>query len=304
MDEEIVAIYCLCDDFLSARRHREDPQRAMSDAEVMTTALVAARFFGGNVEKARGMLHQPRYIPRMLSKSRLNRRIHALAEPFETLFHILAERFTRENALAAEPNRYLIDSFPVPVCDNIRIRRCRLYPLQWQPPALREAWLAEHFGEPPPPGRPATPVLYRGYIASKRRYFYGVRVHLLTTATGQPVECLIAAGSIPDVSMLPSYRFDLPEGSQVLGDKGYNDYREEEFLESAGVSLCPARKKNSRRPVSAGIQYVRDQARKAIETSISVMEQALPRHIHAVTPVGFELKVFLFVLAYSISFVI
>lgn len=29
---------------------------------------------------------------------------------------------------------------------------------------------------------------YRGYIASKKRYFYGVRVQLLTTKSGIPVE--------------------------------------------------------------------------------------------------------------------
>ena len=78
MDEQIIAVFCLCDDLLKVRRHREDPQRRMTDAEVMTTALVAARFFGGNVEHARRMLDTPLYIPGMLSKSRLNRRIHAL----------------------------------------------------------------------------------------------------------------------------------------------------------------------------------------------------------------------------------
>src|ERR671930_1765646 len=50
----------------------------MSDAEVMSTAIVAALYFGGNLERARGLLAQPTYIPRMLSKSRFNRRLHAL----------------------------------------------------------------------------------------------------------------------------------------------------------------------------------------------------------------------------------
>jgi hypothetical protein len=50
----------------------------MSDAEVMITAIVAALYFGGNLERVRGLLAQPTYIPRMLSKSRFNRRLHAL----------------------------------------------------------------------------------------------------------------------------------------------------------------------------------------------------------------------------------
>ena len=38
MNNEIVAIYCLCDDMLRAMNHQGEPQEQMSDAEVMTTA--------------------------------------------------------------------------------------------------------------------------------------------------------------------------------------------------------------------------------------------------------------------------
>ena len=53
MDDKIVAIYTIVSDFLMAIHHYEDPQRQMSDAEVMTTAIVAALFFAGNYESAR-----------------------------------------------------------------------------------------------------------------------------------------------------------------------------------------------------------------------------------------------------------
>ncbi len=52
MDERIIAIYCLCDDCLKALHHVENPQCQMCDAEVMTTAIVAAVFFRGNFESA------------------------------------------------------------------------------------------------------------------------------------------------------------------------------------------------------------------------------------------------------------
>jgi hypothetical protein len=82
MDDQVVAIYCMCDDLLQALHHREDPRCAMSDAEVMTTALVAARFFGGNHENARALLGNSCYVPHILSKSRLNRRMHRLVPRF------------------------------------------------------------------------------------------------------------------------------------------------------------------------------------------------------------------------------
>ena len=48
MDLTIVALYTICDDLLISIGHRNHPQAKMSEAEVMTTALVAARYFGGN----------------------------------------------------------------------------------------------------------------------------------------------------------------------------------------------------------------------------------------------------------------
>lgn len=45
---EIIAIDAITDDLLRAIGHREDSRVPLSDAEVITTALVASRFFGGN----------------------------------------------------------------------------------------------------------------------------------------------------------------------------------------------------------------------------------------------------------------
>ncbi len=46
MDTQIVAVFCLCDDMLKTFHHFEDSQTQVSDAEVMTTAIVAALYFG------------------------------------------------------------------------------------------------------------------------------------------------------------------------------------------------------------------------------------------------------------------
>jgi hypothetical protein len=97
MDEKIIATYCLCDDLLQAMHHREDPQCKMSDAEVMTTALTAAVFFHGNLESARMMLKQHGYIPQMLSKSHLSRRLHRLRETFMLLFQLLGDVWKQLN---------------------------------------------------------------------------------------------------------------------------------------------------------------------------------------------------------------
>ncbi len=57
-----------------------DPQCKMGSAEIMTVGLVAVFYFGGNIQAARRFLHLHRYIPKMLSHSRLNRRLLSISE--------------------------------------------------------------------------------------------------------------------------------------------------------------------------------------------------------------------------------
>ena len=123
MDDRIITIYCLCDECLKALHHRDDPQCAISDAEVITTALVAAVFFRGNLEAARVYLQAEHWIPNMLSRSRLNRRLHRIRELLLTLVGILGETWKTLNTEAI----YSIDSFPIPVCDNYRIPHAKRY---------------------------------------------------------------------------------------------------------------------------------------------------------------------------------
>src|SRR5918992_5282853 len=91
MDDKIIATFCLCDDLLQAIHHQESLQAQMNDAEVMTTASVAALFFRGHHGCARAMLKQHGYIPHMLSKSRFSRRLHRVKEIFILLFDLLAQ---------------------------------------------------------------------------------------------------------------------------------------------------------------------------------------------------------------------
>ena len=58
MNDTIITIYCLCDDFLKAMRHHDDPQSRLTTAEVMSVPLVAATFFGGEIEKTRRFLYE------------------------------------------------------------------------------------------------------------------------------------------------------------------------------------------------------------------------------------------------------
>jgi hypothetical protein len=270
MDDKIIAIFCLCDDLLKAMHHQEDCQCQMNDAEIMTTAFIAALFFRGNHESARALLKQYGYIPHMVSKSRFSRRLHRIKEIFIVFFNLLAQTWKTLNTDAI----YVIDSLPIAVCDNIRIRCSKIYSTED----------------------------FRGYQASKKRYFYGLKLHLMVTQDGQPVECFLTPGGFGDVDALKYYAYALPDGSIIYADKAYNDYEIEDLLQEVEhIALLPIRKKNSKRALSPEVSFVQHYYRKMVETAGSLIAQLLPKSIHAVTSQGFELKVALFVIASSLN---
>jgi hypothetical protein len=268
MELEIITVYVICCEFLAAMNHQEDSQCRMSDAEVMTTAIVAMLHFGGNYAKARKWLKRPQHIPTMVGRSRYSRRLNRLSHLFVPCFHLIGQYWKAVNP----EDIYAIDTFPIPVCDNIRIKRAKIYQAE----------------------------AYRGKIASKKRYFYGLKLHLMVTQHGQPVEFFISPGSFSDVTYMDQFDFDLPAGSTVYADKIYNFYLVEDCLLADGqIDFSPFRKSNSKRPDPAWKRFLQHHYRKIIETSGSLIERLLPKHIHATNSAGFELKVILFVLALS-----
>ena len=98
MELAIISVYTIVDNLLISLDHHTHPQAKMSDVEVMTTAIIAALFFGGNHKKACCMLKADEYIPNMLGHSRYNRRLHRISYLFETLFAFLAETAKSDNS--------------------------------------------------------------------------------------------------------------------------------------------------------------------------------------------------------------
>lgn len=274
MQDTIITIYCLCDDLLKAMNHRDDRQCRYSSAEVMTVPLVAASFFGGNHALARRFLCAHGYTRTTLSASRFCRRLQALpSSVWKTIEALLGQVFQQRNTRQV----YVVDSLPVPVCHNIRIRRCRLFPLASHPKM-------------------------RGYKASKCSYFYGFKVHLLTSERGEPIEFVLSDGALSDLEGFKLLHLDLPAGSLIHADKAYWDRREEELLrEAGGLTFQPLRRSNAKDPLPQHKVFLAQPIRQQIETAFGQITRLFPRHIHAVTPTRFVLKLNCFLLAYSLS---
>lgn len=268
--EKTVAIYVFLDDLFKFSGHIEPENRRVSDAEVVTTVLIAGMKFGGNFEHALSFVRSTGLMPSMLGKSRFNRRLHRVSPLLVEVFLQLAETVKRLNI----DSEYALDSFPVAVCENIRIGRSRIV-------------RGEHF---------------RGYKPSKRQYFFGFTVQVIATVDGIPVEFAITPGHMHDSEGMRHLPFGLPSGSKVYADSAYTDYQHEDDLAQAlGISLLTARKTNSKRKRQPWEEFVISHYRKRIETVFSDVNKLFPRRIHAVTPEGFVLKIIMFILAYMFT---
>jgi len=151
-----------------------------------------------------------------LDKSRFNRRLHALSELIYSLFMQIGYYF---KYITCELS-YVLDSFPVAVCDNIRIINAKILKgKQWH-----------------------------GKQTSMRRYFYGVKVQLLITKDVIPVEFGFVPGSEHDAQALKKLPLELPAESKVYADSAYKNYEIEDLLfEQDQIKMEVHRRYNSKR---------------------------------------------------------
>lgn len=273
MTEQTVAMYCFIDDLLAACRPawapQPDPRQHLSDAEVLTTALVAARFFGGNLAQSR-RYRQAHWGQRELHKSGFSRQLHQLQDVLDELFATFGQLLKDQHT----DGRYVIDSFPVAACHNTRIPRCKLL----------------------------TGRAYHGRCASKRSWFYGVKVQVVATTDGLPVSYHIHPGSEADMTGLRQLDLDLPDGSVLYADAAYTDYAHEDvFEEATGCQQHTARRANSKRPHEPVRRFLIQHFRHSIETCFSQLTARFPKKIHATSATGFALKIRLFVFVQALD---
>lgn len=92
--------------------------------------------------------------------SRFIRRLNKLHYVIENIFQTLSEIFYK----TSKSKIYAVDSFPVEVCKLERSMNCNIY---------------NHKD-------------MKGYNTSKKKFFYGFKVHMVITTNKEPVHCYIS----------------------------------------------------------------------------------------------------------------
>ena len=117
-DDVIVATCVVLDELMRHAGHRDHVLAGVSDAEVLTVAVVAAAYFQNHHARALQVMQGMHYLSGRLSASRFNRRLHALADWVGCALATLGDLFATGEA-------FILDSLPLPVCRRVRARRCR-----------------------------------------------------------------------------------------------------------------------------------------------------------------------------------
>ena len=264
-DTYIVTSYVVIDDLLKAWGFQENCRVSGHASEILTVAVLAAKYFQNHHERALCMLIRLRYVT-PLSVSRFNRRLHRLRDWLYGIVSFLAE-ICRQGAI------FIIDSMPLPVCKRARASRCK---------KVR--------------GK-----AFCGYCAAKKEKFFGWRLHLICTQEGIPVSFDLLPAAEQDLTPIHELTVDLPDGATIFGDKGYiSELDGNSILAATGVRLVAMRRKNMA-SLSWADDYDLRLYRRRIETVYSQMQAMGVQQLHARTNHGFDLKAWASILALAFT---
>jgi DDE family transposase len=229
LDTLATALYVRTDDLLKESPHRAplrpvtgiSPQ--ISDAELVTLAVMQALL--GFTSEARWLryarIHLRGMFPRLPQQPGYSKRLRALAATMTWLIAVLA----RDTSVWSD-DVWIADSTPVE-CGRSRETARRSELAGW----------AEY-----------------GYCASHSRYFWGLRLHLLTTLHGLPIGFALTGAKAGERQVLLDI-LDEPTvhagraGQVILADKNYYGREFEAALASDGFCLLrPARHGEPDRP--------------------------------------------------------
>jgi len=236
--------------------------------EVIITIHVLGKLLGFSSERAwhRFVTGNLFTNGQFLERSRYNRRCRALRWAMKWIRHELAKR-GQHHAYA------VVDSLPLELCHAARMHRVK-----------RFQGIADI-----------------GYCASKKQWYYGLKLHLQVTDQGLPMGYVVTEASCHDRIAAESVMTQIPHPYN-LGDKGFisRDLQKRLYEEYQMALWTPSRKNQKHRPSEAWEKWIQ-QKRKVIETVFSVLvDQYRITEIRANSMIGFEVALDGILLAYSL----
>ena len=229
----------------------------MSDCEILALSLCSEamsidseNYFWGKIKS------QSTDFPNLIDRSNYNRRRRNLIGFYNQLTQNLADQLNEEETI------FIVDSMPLPVCNIARANRNNV--------------LREDFETSPD----------KGYSAITKTYFYGYKLHLITSLKGVYKSVDITKASVHDIHYLDDVKQSSLNNCTLLGDKGYlsSEYKVDLFHTSKIELQTPKRRNQSD---FSKYPYVFAKSRKRIETQFSQLaDQFMIKRNYAKTFLG------------------
>jgi len=156
-------------------------------------------------------------FPNLIDRSNFNRRRRRL----QLYIHEVTKQLSE--TLNEGENVFLVDSIPVPVCKIAREKRCKFG--------------SECFENAPD----------KGYSAVTKSYFYGYKLHLVTSINGIFYSMDLTKASVHDVSYLKEIEWSGMNNALLIGDKGYLSKQvQTDLFSSCNSKLDPPKRTNQK----------------------------------------------------------
>lgn len=253
LDTLLTALYVFLDDHVIGRRRRGRPP-LLSDAELLCLAIaqVLLEFPRERHWIRYAGTHLRHLFPYLPHQSGYGKRLRAAGPLFARVIRVLAA-----NTSTAVPILRLIDSTPVP-CGMSR-------------ETAKRSDLAGDAGY--------------GYCASHSRYFWGMRLYLVTTAEGMPVTWCLAHPKLDErevmAALLEVDHHLVACGQVVLADKGFAGAAFEQFCrDDLGVHLVRPARRNTADPAPSPAERALLRMRQWIEAIFDTLKGQLSLEQH------------------------
>ena len=249
------------DSFDNFSSYRNKPK--MSDCQIIAFAITGESLGIDSESYLWGKLknEHSQDFPNLIDRSNFNRRRKRLYPFIEQLNKDIAGLINKGE------NCFLVDSIPIPVCKNAREKQSKV--------------CKENFETAPD----------KGYSAVNKTWFYGYKLHLLTSVNGVFHSMDLTRASVHDVQYLSQVKYSGLNNCTLLADKGYlSSTQQLDLFSSCNVKLETPMRLNQKD--YSLFPPVFKKVRKRIETLFSQLcDQFMLKRNYAKTLIGLSVRI-------------
>ncbi len=234
----------------------------MTDCEIIALAITSESLGIDSENYLWGKLKSDHYLdfPNLIDRSNYNRRRKKLYPFIESLNQTVA------NEMNLGEDVFIVDSIPVPICKLAREKQIKI--------------CKENFETAPD----------KGYSAVNKSYYFGYKLHLITSVRGIFHSMDLTKASVHDVHFLSQLKYTGLNNCTLVGDKGYlsSEYQLDLFS-NYQVNLQTPSRSNQKNHKS--FEPVYRKVRKRIETLFAQLcDQFMLKRNYAKSVLGLSVR--------------